>query len=56
MSCAVYWKDFTVFLIFVGDTKERFQLVFAFLQCGGHDEYDVFVDPKLPTGDGSKGW
>ena len=55
LSCAIYWKDFAVLVKFVGDAKERFQLVFAFLQGRGHDEGNVFVDPKCPTGNGCKG-
>jgi hypothetical protein len=55
LSCAVNGKEFAVFVKFVRDTR-RVLSVFAFLQGGGHDKGNVLVDPKLPTGNGCKGW
>jgi hypothetical protein len=56
LSCTIYWKYFAVLIVFFRDAKKRFQLVFAFLQGGSHDECHVFVDAKFSTGDGCKGW
>jgi hypothetical protein len=56
LSCAIYGKNFAVFVIFVGNAEESFEFVFAFLQGGGHDKGNVLMNPKLLTGNGRKGW
>jgi hypothetical protein len=55
LSCAVDWENLAMFVVFIGDAKECFQFVFAFLKCRRHNEGHIFVNPKFPTGNCGEG-